>query len=97
MIVHQSDTNQPSSQLGHFIADYIETGVSICETDEGFELIWTDFVANQWTEEYKSLSALLLRLAVLVRCGEEAWRLGFTQEPERFMISASQFFTEQAQ
>jgi len=66
------------------IAEKFETGVSIYEHDGKFILRWTDFVANEWAEEFPTMSVALLRLATLIACGESGWRNGFQQEPDGF-------------
>ena len=81
--------------LAKYIADHMSVGVSIESSDTGVVLSWTDFVANEWAEEYDNLSEVLLRLAVLVRCGEENWVLGFTKQPTEFRKSALQFFADE--
>jgi hypothetical protein len=62
--------------------------------DDGYFLTWTDFVANSWREHYDTLSAVFVRLAVLQRCGEKDWNLGFTAEtPDEFATAADTFLT----
>ena len=39
----------------------------IVDTGEGYELAWTDYVANDWSETYPNLDAALSRLALLIR------------------------------
>ena len=47
-------------------------------------LWWTDGVANDWCEEFASLSAAVGRLAVLLSFGEGGWVDGFGLEPAQF-------------
>lgn len=47
-------------------------------------LYWTDGVANDWCEEFASLSAAVGRLAVLLALGEEGWVDGFGSNPDEF-------------
>ena len=57
-------------------------GVSLTfdEQNDRFILSWQDFVANDWQETYNSLSHALMRMAVLARCAESGWELGFIND-----------------
>lgn len=46
-------------------------------------LSWTDYVANQWDEEYANLAQALTRCALLIECEMSDWELGFTMTPEQ--------------
>lgn len=86
--------------LAQHIALHLGIGVEIERNydiyNNGYVLKWTDFVANEWREEYGTLAQVLLRLAVLVQCGENDWEMGFTEsEPSEFYETASRFFAEQ--
>jgi len=50
----------------------------------GYLLEWTDFVANDWSEEFPELPAALARLALLAHCASTGWEAGFTSEPLEF-------------
>lgn len=39
-----------------------------------YRLSWTDGVANEWNEWFTELSVAMLRLAVIIRCGESDWQ-----------------------
>lgn len=41
-------------------------------------LYWTDQLVNDWSEEYATLSAAMLRLAGIIRCYEHDFDLGFS-------------------
>lgn len=96
LIKHRSSTLIEQS-LAQFISDKFSVGVNIEASDKGYTLWWTDFVANEWFETYDNLSTLLLRLAVLVHCGETGWNEGFVEnDPRGVEIIASRFFASQA-
>lgn len=59
-----------------------------------FIINWTDYVANEWTEEYTKLSAALTRLAMLAACGEADWDLGFSTTPEHHEVASENFMNE---
>lgn len=50
--------------LVHYHSDKIEADVFA--TDGGFELRWSDYVANEWSETYNDLPVAVARLAVLI-------------------------------
>ncbi len=71
-----------------------ETGIDLAEKRDGsgFVLSWTDYVANEWTEEYPDLSLALLRLAVLQRCAESGFDRMFGQDHQQFPAAAYRAF-----
>jgi hypothetical protein len=75
------------------IAEKFEVGVSIYEHDGKFILRWTDFVANEWAEEFPTMSVALLRLASLIACGESDWHNGFNQVPAEFTNLGKDFLS----
>lgn len=82
--------------LAQLLADEYEVGISIHKTDQNsYELRHTDFVANEWVEEYDELSVLLARLAVLVHCAETGWDAGYADaEAEEFSRRAIGFLAD---
>lgn len=70
-----------------------EVELAILKTDDGkFDLTWTDYVINVWTETFDDLSTAMLRAAALIKCGETDWNEGFNQSQEEFTKSANDFF-----
>lgn len=95
LIKHRTSTLTEQS-FAQFIADKYNVGVNIETSDKGYTLWWTDFVANEWYETYSNLSALLLRLSVLIYCAESNWDAGFSEnDPRALEIIASRFFSTQ--
>lgn len=98
-IHHHQHLGMPykSENLAQYIADHYGVGVEIERNlNIGYILKWTDFVANEWREEYGTLAQALLRLAVLVQCAENDWEVGFTKnDPNEVYDTASRFFAEQ--
>lgn len=69
-----------------------EVGAVIASVESGFELRWTDYVANDWTEPYSSLSAAVARLATLIYCLEaDPERMFITDQPDQFAAIAARF------
>jgi alpha-ketoglutarate-dependent taurine dioxygenase len=68
-----------------------DTGGTIRFVGDGFVLNWTDYVANDWEETFPTLSTAVARLAVLMRCGETDWEVGFEQDAPIFFRSATTF------
>ena len=96
MFIKQESSTITEQSLAQFIADKFSTGVNIEASDKGYTLWWTDFVANEWFENYDNLSTLLLRLAILVYCGEKDWEIGFVEnDPRAVEIMASRFLASQ--
>lgn len=56
------------------------------------KLWWSDGIANEWTEEYPTVSLAVLRLASLFKCGESNWHDGFALESEQFEQVGEEFF-----
>lgn len=78
--------------LAYHIAQLFDVGTEIIKADEGYELVHTDFVANEYAETYEELSTTLLRLAVLVYCGEQGWDAGYADtDPDAFARRAISF------
>lgn len=44
---------------------------------------WTDYVANEWSEEYDNLAQALTRCALLLECESSDWELGFKMTSEQ--------------
>lgn len=64
------------------------------ESTKKFIVNWTDYVANEWTEEYDKMSAALTRLAMLAACQEAGWDLGFSTTPEQHEQATEDFMDE---
>ena len=58
--------------------------IEILDTGDGFAVICGDYVANVWEEKFPTLSLALLRVAVLVKCGEHDFEKVFANDPEAF-------------
>lgn len=70
-----------------------EVEFAILKREDGkFELTWTDYIINVWTETFEDLSTAMLRAATLVKCGETKWESGFRQTPEEFSKVTEYFF-----
>ncbi len=54
---------------------------TITDEDGVFVLWWTDYVANEWSENYTSLATALIRLALLAECKDRDWDAGFNYVP----------------
>lgn len=74
------------------------SGVTITEfvsrdKEKVYQLRWTDYVANEWTEHYRTLAEALARVAVLAYClQDEDSLLGFkTSYDEGFSRFANKF------
>ena len=59
--------------------------------EEKYDLTWTDYIVNVWTETFEDLSTAMMRAATLVKCGEKDWE-AFRQSPEEFTKVAEYFF-----
>ena len=58
-----------------------------------YELRWTDYVINEWYEEYTELSLAIARLAVLTECvGNEG---NFASLNDRFAENAINFLFDE--
>lgn len=57
-----------------------------------FVLHWTDYVANDWSKQFENLSEAVVALAMLIRCGEDAWRSGFNVDGEELDDVIADFF-----
>jgi hypothetical protein len=69
-----------------------EVEFAILKREDGkFDLTWTDYVINVWTETYENLSTAMLRASALVKCGETGWDNFFGASPEGFAIDANDF------
>jgi len=61
-----------------------EVGIVIRRGDGADKVVlsWTDYVANQWDEEYDNLAQALTRCALLLACEAADWKLCFDTTPE---------------
>lgn len=58
--------------------DNTETYVTTTLQD-GFRVVWGDYIANAWEEEYVSLGTALARAAVIIECSNSMSSWGFEQ------------------
>lgn len=58
--------------------------IEVDNTGDGFSVTCGDYVANEWTETYPTLSLALLRVAVLVKCGEHDFEKLFAKDADTF-------------
>lgn len=58
--------------------------IEVMDTGDGFTVICGDYIANVWEENYPTLSLALLRVAVLVKCGESGFEKMFANNSEVF-------------
>jgi hypothetical protein len=65
--------------------------IEILDTGDGFTVICGDYVANVWEEKYPTLSLALLRVAVLVKCGEHEFEKLFAKDVDTFARSGVLF------
>jgi hypothetical protein len=77
--------------------DYEGSALISVETDGNtFTVVCYDYVINEWREDYETLSLALLRVAVLVKCGENNFRDGFATVYEEFSTVGNQFLNTEA-
>lgn len=74
--------------------DHPATGAEIRYVGDGFELHWTDYVVNDWTELYPTLALACARLALLMACADTDFELFFDTHERDFVASAQQFFRD---
>lgn len=60
----------------------------------GYVLEWTDFVANDWREEFSTLSSVLARAALLAHCAGTDWVAGTKDSAEEHDERWSKFAAE---
>lgn len=62
-------------------------------TQEGkvYRVTWTDFVANDWSEQYATLGGALARVALLADCGATDWRSMFLDDEAKWEIEWAGF------
>ena len=63
----------------------------ISVADGKAELWWTDYVANEWSEDYDSVAIALTRLALLVECDMAEWNIGFITTPKEHVAEHNAF------
>jgi len=73
-----------------------EAVVTVSAAPSGYVLEWNDGVANEWVEEYPTLSAALARAAALAACMESGWERSFMADPEVFTQRVTTFMNEEA-
>lgn len=70
---------------------------AVVEADgAGYKLTVTDYVASEWSETFPDMASAMLRLAVLVRCAEREWGLGFAKDAAGFAVIAESFLSVEA-
>jgi hypothetical protein len=84
----------PVESFAQHLVNHHGLYVSIESTKLGYALYWADGVANDWVENYDTLSALLLRLAVLIECADG--NKSFASDNDEFQQIASDFLRTQA-
>ena len=62
-----------------------------------YEVRWTDFLANEWVENFYALSYAIARVSALVNCEEYKWRKGFAQGLIGFVNEVDVFFNNVVQ
>lgn len=58
--------------------------IEVDKTENGFSLTVGDYIANEWTEHYPTLSLAMLRVAVLIKCGEHDFEKLFYKDADTF-------------
>ena len=72
-----------------------DCGVTVYRADDGRGVIrWTDYLVNEWSEEYDTVSLAIARAAALYACGEESWDKGFVGAPTDFAFAAREFIRQ---
>lgn len=89
------------SSSDRFPADIVDlrlddTHVMVGQWEDGYVLLWTDYVANDWCEFYSTLSTVLARLSLLMYSRETQWRAAFDLGAEAFPAAAEVWFREMA-
>lgn len=72
-----------------------EVGIKVEQIDAVYRLSWSDYVANDWAEEYPTLSIAIARASVLVACAEGGFEEAFVSRPADFALDVSKFFKGQ--
>lgn len=73
-----------------------QVGVIVMAVGTKVELLWTDHVANEWTETFETLPLALARLATLIHCVENGRMFsdpteGGGETPAEFVQAATRF------
>lgn len=71
---------------------------SVCrieQTYKGFDLVYEDFLAEQWRESFQSLAVALLRFAVLVDMCEKNEQNFFALDIDEFAKVGQNWITSQ--
>jgi len=68
-----------------------QIGITVEKLDNAYQINWTDFVANDWSETYATLSIAMARVAVLVSAFEMNFEYGFTNDADTFGVHAELF------
>jgi hypothetical protein len=67
----------------------------VSDTGEGFTVTCGDYVANEWIETFETLSLALLRVAVVIKCGESNWEGGSLNDPAEFAVTGELFLNSE--
>lgn len=79
-----------------FRFDYLfSAGVEVFEVAEGWRVTCSDYVANEWSEVYPSLSLALLRVANLVACIDADSNGLFASDSAEFVSVGAEFLRGQ--
>lgn len=60
--------------------DVVDAAAWIIKHGDVYEVQWTDFVANDWSEKYVTMGAALARIALLADCGASDWTTSFKSD-----------------
>ena len=70
-----------------------ECFIRIEQSESGYQLSWSDYVANEWTEQFTELSLVFARISALAKCQEQNWQTGFVQSPSGFVSATNSFLS----
>jgi len=72
-----------------------EAEITVQSYGNSFIVSCGDYVANEWSEDYPTLSLALARVAVLVKCGEVGFNAsGFKNTRDVFVNVAGEFLND---
>jgi len=72
-----------------------EAEITVERYGNSFIVSCGDYVANEWSEDYPTLSLALARVAVLVKCGEVGFNdSGFNNKRDEFVNVAGEFLND---
>ena len=74
---------------------YIELLENSFNGSNFYSLVWGDYFANQYREEFECLAVAMIRLAVLMACRQNSWVNGFATHGDEFDSDANKFIASQ--